>query len=103
MKTFKNYYNLFILLICVSAFPVAIASSNLNHDDPYICNYHNDQPIKNKYIACDHCSYFFDVETNYNHQDIFIVNLSFTDNQNKLGFTYQTKLFHNSARSPPHS
>ena len=103
MKNFKNYYNLFILLICVSAFPVAIASPNLNHDDSYICKFHDDQPIKNIYISCDHCSYFFDFDTNYNNQCVFIVNLPFIDNQDEPGFTYQSKLFYYSVRSPPYS
>ena len=44
--SFRKYYNLFVLLICVGAFPVAVvASSNLNHDDSLLCTFHNDQPI----------------------------------------------------------
>ena len=104
MKTFKKYYNLFILLMCVGAFPVAVvASLNLNHDDSYICKFHNDQPINNKVIACDHCSYFFDIESISFDQNIFVASVSSNVYQGKEEFTHQSKLFFYTSRSPPHS
>ena len=104
MKVFRKHYNLLVLLICVGAFPVAVvASPNLNHDDSLLCTFHNDQPINNVPIVCDHCSYFFDIETNSIDQNIFIVNVSFIDYQDKQEFIHQIKSFHYSSRSPPHS
>ena len=62
MMIFRKYYNLFVLLICVGAFPIAVvASSNLNHDDSLLCTFHNDQPVNNTVIVCDHWSFFFDI------------------------------------------
>ena len=62
MKFFGKYYNLFVLLICVGAFPVAVVSS---HDIPdnenYICKFHTDQSTNNQIISCDHCSYYLDI------------------------------------------
>ena len=104
MKVFRKYYNLFVLLICVGAFPVAVvALPNLNHNDSLLCTFHNDQPINNTVIVCDHCSYFFDIVTNSTDPNIFIANVSFIDYQDKQEFTHQIKSFHYSSRSPPHS
>jgi len=101
MRLFKQYYNLFVLLICVGAFPVAIAASPNLSDESLVCKFHNDQT--NNVISCDHCAYFIDLSTSSVNQDIIIVNVPFIINQDKQEFTYQIKSFQYSSRSPPHS
>ena len=80
MKIFAKYYNLFILLICVGAFPVAVVSSHdIPDDENYICKFHTD------------------------HKDIFIIRKPILLSQNKKDFKHTTKSFFKTSRSPPHS
>jgi len=104
MKIFGKYYNLFVILICVGAFPVAVVSS---HDIPdnenYICKFHTDQSTNNQIISCDHCSYYLDIASHTDHKDIFIIRKPILLSQNKKDFKHTTKSFFKTSRSPPHS
>tara|TARA_Y100000389_G_C17200116_1_gene383211 strand:- start:177 stop:497 length:321 start_codon:yes stop_codon:yes gene_type:complete len=104
MIIIRKYYNLIILLICVGAFPVAVVSSNdITHHEADICKFHTDQSTSNLIIPCDHCSYYFDIASDANHKETFMVRKSILLDQNKKEFKHTTQSFFKTSRSPPHS
>ena len=104
MKFFGKYYNLFVLLICVGAFPVAVVSSHdIPNNENYICKFHTDQSTNNQIISCDHCSYYLDIASHSDHKDIFIIRKPILLSQNKKECKHTTKSFFKTSRSPPHS
>jgi hypothetical protein len=104
MIIIRKYYNLFILLICVGAFPVAVVSSNdIADHESYICKFHTDQSTSNHIIPCDHCSYYFDIASHADHKEIFMVRKPILLGQNKKEFKHTSKSFFKTSRSPPYS
>jgi len=104
MIIIRKYYNLFILLICVGAFPVAVVSSNdIADHEKYICKFHTDQSTSNHIIPCDHCSYYFDIASHADHKEIFMVRKPILLGQNKKEFKHTSKSFFKTSRSPPYS
>ena len=104
MKIFGKYYNLFVLLICVGAFPTAVVSSHdIFDDENYICKFHTEQSTNNQIISCDHCSYYLDIASDADHEDIFIIRKPILLSQNKKEFKHTIKSFFKTSRSPPYS
>ena len=77
MKKYRSTYNLIVLLIAVSAFPVSIsAMTDLNQSDSLICKFHETQNNNGNTIECDHCTYYFDVAPSLSEKNIYAVGLS---------------------------
>ena len=101
---YKNYYNIYVLLICIGAFPAQISAlPSLSMTDSSICSFHiDDSDIDEKHnVKCDHCTYYFDLEFNKIDKYIFQTN----QNISRTEFTHKkifvNYIFSQNPRSPP--
>ena len=102
---FKKYYNLFVLLICIGAFPVqVVALNNINFSDSSICNFHMSESSddNSQIVKCDHCNYYFDLDDSiqsYKYNYLIKKNILVTQLTHKKNFfNYILSL---NSRSPP--
>ena len=103
---FRRYYNLFVLLICVGAFPIQVVGlTDVSSSDPSICYFHigesNDDDDR-QIVKCDHCNYYFDLDDSFQaYKYIFPTNENILVTQ----FTHKKKFFNYilslNPRSPP--
>jgi len=100
---FKKYYNLIVLLICTGAFPVqVVSSSNTVFTDPAICYFHDaDSNDDRQIIKCDHCDYYYDIDSNQNSKYIFPINEDILVDNLTLKKNFLSYILSLNPRSPP--
>ena len=101
---YKKFYNLIILLICVGAFPVQVlALSNVNNIDSSICyfNENNSDDNNKQIIKCDHCDYYYDIDSNQNSTYIFPTNENILVTRHVFKKNFLNYIFSSNPRSPP--